>query len=116
MGSTIALFIFFGSVVGIGTIVWRKLPLLLEVDTGEQDTGFGNLIFQSTRKFRDSDKVKATSEKVLHKTLSKTRVIAMKTESKTGAWLEGLRKRSEQRKQKFSEAYWDQFKKRGGKQ
>ena len=115
MSDFIALIIFLLGLGGMAVILWRKMPLLLTVEepSGKsEESGILDAVAETTKKLRNSDKVKSVDpEKVLHKTLSKTRVLALKTENKTGEWLKQLRKRSDIRKEKFSEPYWNQFKK-----
>ena len=115
MSDLIAFIIFLVSLGGAAVILWRKMPLLLTVKaTNGKNGGVGILdaVSESTRKMRNSSKITSVvSEKVLHKTLSKTRIFALKTENKTSEWLKQLRKRSEVHKEKFSEPYWEQFKK-----
>jgi len=115
MATIIAVIILFASFIGALVIIWRKFPLLVELSQDQEMTGVRDLVVRSTRRLRDSENIKTVPEKVLQKTLSKTRVLAMKTESKTGEWLNQLRKRSEKKKEQFSEEYWNQFKKRGHK-
>lgn len=115
MSNLIALVIFLVSLIGTTVILWRKMPFLLAIKVmSGKNKGLGMLgaVSESTKKMRNSNTVKSvTPEKVLHKTLSKTRIFALKTENKTGEWLEQLRKRSKAHKEKFSQPYWDQFKK-----
>ncbi|MCH8986703.1 hypothetical protein IIA94_00845 [Patescibacteria group bacterium] len=115
MSDLIALVIFLLGLGGTAVILWRKIPLLLTVkEMNGKSEGFWILgsVSESTKKLCNLGRVKSVDpEKVLHKTLSKTRVLALKTENKTGEWLAQLRKRSKAHKEKFSEPYWDQFKK-----
>ncbi|MCH7605105.1 hypothetical protein IID24_03920 [Patescibacteria group bacterium] len=114
MATIISVIILFASFIGGLVIIWRKFPLLVELSQGQEVTGVRDFVVRSTKRLRDSENIRAVPEKVLQKTLSKTRVLAMKTESKTGEWLSQLRKRSKEKKEKFSKEYWDQFKKRRG--
>ena len=115
MSNLLALVIFLLGLSGTAVILWRKIPLLLtlkEMDGKSGGSGILDAVSETTKKLRNSDKIKSVDpEKVLQKTLSKTRVLALKTENKTGEWLAQLRKRSKAHKEKFSKPYWDQFKK-----
>ena len=115
MSDLIAFIIFLVSLGGAAVILWRKMPLLLtvkEMSGKNEGSGILDVVSESTKKLRNSNKVKSlVPEKVLQKTLLKTRVLALKTENKTSEWLEQLRKRSDIHKEKFSQPYWDQFKK-----
>ena len=50
-------------------------------------------------------------ELYLHKILSKIRVLTLKTEHRIGGWLNHLRQRNIERKNYFSEDYWNKIKK-----
>ena len=111
MGQFITLAITLGSLAGIVFIVYRKIPLLLELSEKKEGEAFR---FQSGQaKQSVLNRIKSRmQEKVLDTTLSKARMLASKTETQTGAWLERLRKKSDQHKDDFQESYWDQFRKK----
>lgn len=115
MSDLIAFVIFLVSLIGTTVILWRKIPFLLtakEMSRKNEGLGILGAVSETTKKLRNSNKVKSVvPEKVLQKTLSKTHVLALKTENKTGEWLKQLRMRSKAHKEKFSQPYWDQFKK-----
>jgi len=112
--TTVALIIFLGSLGGIIFLTWRKMPLLLA--KGVQPSGgnerFRDLVVKSTERIRRAEHLRVGPERMLQKTISKTRSLATKTESKTGEWIDQMQKKSKERKEKFSEEYWSQFKKR----
>jgi len=114
MSQLILFVIFLGSLAGIIAILYRRIPLLLEV-TGEQEqVDLKKIVVSNARNLISSDKMKAlASEKVLQKALSKTRGVAKRTENQTGEWLEKLRQGSESRKEKFADSYWQQFRTKG---
>lgn len=112
MSSLITLVIFLGSLAGIVAILYRKIPLLLALSSKE-DIGINEFVKKGAQNVAAPEKLKPTvTEKVLQKALSKTRMLALKTENQTGKWLEKLRVRSQERKSKFVESYWEQFKKK----
>ena len=103
MGQFINLLITLGSLGGIAFILYRKIPLLL------------NLPAERTKEAKQSlvSFVKAAAqEKVLDKTLAKARTLASKAEAQTGEWLEKLRKKSKEREKEFEESYWEQLRKK----
>ena len=103
MEQLINLLIALGSLGGIAFILYRKIPLLL------------NLPPEKTEEVKQSvvGLLKAAvQEKILDTTLAKARNLASKTEARTGEWLEKLRKKSEQRKEEFGESYGDQLRKK----
>ena len=65
---------------------------------------------------RDSKAVRQVTspDMFVQNVLSKTRIAALKTESKTGQILEGLRKKSQEKNgnSKFKENYWEKLKKK----
>ena len=52
----------------------------------------------------------------MQKLLSKLRIYSIKAENKSGKWLEELRKKSQEKRQQFSEDYWKQLKKKRSKE
>ena len=92
-------------------MMWKKFPQLLLAT--QEEIELKKLVVESTARVRRSQKLRSeAAERVLHNTLAKTRKIARKTEGKTGEWINQLQERSEEKKEKFSEDYWSQFKKR----
>ena len=113
MNQIILLLIFLASLAGVIFIVYRRIPSLLELSAEGEEVQFRKIVVSSARNLVNSRRVRAlASEKILQKALSKTRLMAMKTENQTGEWLEKLRQRPEERKAKFTDSYWDQFKKK----
>lgn len=113
MANIIALILFAIGLSGMTVILRRKIPLLLEMSPRGEKGEVKELILKAKEKMAESEKVKALSlEKALHKALSKTRILALKTENKTGTWLEQMRARSQEKKENLSDDYWKQLKKR----
>ena len=87
--------------------------MLLSFVPQEENVKFGGLIEKSRARVRISQRLQSeTAQRVLYKTLSRTRKIATKTEQKTNQWIDQLQKRSKDKKREFSEDYWSQFKKK----
>jgi hypothetical protein len=101
--SFITLALFLGSLAGIVFIIHRKIPLLLMLPQQGETRDLRSIVVSSARGL--------AADKVLQKALTKTRTAALKTETRTGEWLEKLRSRSNERKEEFSQSYWDQFRK-----
>jgi len=91
--------LFLISIVGIGIIVRRKIPVLVELSPQTVQSGF-------VRKERYFSK-----SLILQKILSKFRILVLKTDNKTNEWLRDLRKKSLDNKTKFSDNYWDKLRK-----
>jgi len=107
----IAIIIFLGSVFGIVVILMRKIPVLAEmpqVAEGQRKESFTSKIKTGFKNFpiiRD-----IYSGILLQKTLSKIRVLTLKLESKTAAWLQKIRVKSQTEKDKAKDNYWTEVK------
>lgn len=108
MGQLINLFIVLGSFIALVFILYRKIPLLLELSS--EEIKMRDVIKQGIRKVASSQKIRR--DRVLHSTLVKARSLASKTETHTSEWLEKLRKKSETHKEDFTESYWEQLRKK----
>lgn len=109
----IATIIFFIGLIGMGIIIFRKIPALNELpETEIQRIG---ILGRLKHKIKNNGTVKSFSSKelLLQKTLSKFRILTLKTDKKTSNLLAKLRQKSIENKKKFSEDYWKRI--RGGK-
>ena len=107
-----------GSLIGIGIVMYLKIPVLVELTPPKKGTGF----FGSMReKIKTQGVFKFFSrELLLHKLLSKFRVLTLKTENKTSTLLADLRQKSIEKKNgdtpdgnpKFSDDYWKKVKRK----
>jgi hypothetical protein len=123
----IATIILIFSLLGMVVIVWRKIPLLLELseDLPEEGDSFG---LRLKRKTGELSPLKNLSyEPFLQKFISKIRILTLKTDNQTSSWLQKLREKSkkksfstrfvnfqkqETRKKKLEEDnYWEEVKK-----
>ena len=105
----IATIIFFVSLIGMGVIIFRKIPALAELSPQEIKPG-------SLRGFREKIKNNKTlkffsGELLLQKILSGIKVLTLKTENKTSDWLANSHRRLLKKKDKFSDDYWKKVKK-----
>lgn len=105
----IALIILIFSLVGMGIILFRKIPLLLELpETLPSQFSWRNLLL----KIKNSTILKGFSiETLLQKILSKIRILTLKTDSKTSSLLQKLRERSQKKKFSENDNYWKEIKK-----
>ncbi len=105
----ISLIILVGSIIGMGIIIYRKIPLLLELpETVPFHFNWRALM----PKIKNSFPLKGFSTEVfLQKILSKIRILTLKTDSKTSSWLQKLRARSQKRKFEEDDNYWRNIKK-----
>ncbi len=106
MGQFINLLITLGSLGGIAFILYRKIPLLLNLPPDPPAAREG------AKQSVVSRLAGQVQEKILDTTLSKARALASKTETQTSEWLDRLRKKSEQKKEEFQESYWEQLRKK----
>lgn len=109
----IAISILIISIFGMAVILWRKIPALCKLSEQDLDFSFGNSL---------ADGIKNGMKKIpgienfsydlyLQKVLSKIRVLTMKTENKTGNWLERLRQKNNKKNHTSNDNYWDTLKK-----
>ena len=109
MFGLIFLIILIGSLVGMGIIVFRKIPLLLELPEAAlpQFNWQDPLIkIKNLLPFRDF-----SFEIFLQKILSKIRILILKTDSKTSSWLQKLREKAKRKKFGENDNYWQKVKK-----
>ena len=109
MFGLIFLIILIGSLVGMGIIVFRKIPLLLELPEAAlpQFNWQDPLIkIKNLLPFRDF-----SFEIFLQKILSKIRILTLKTDSKTSSWLQKLREKAQRKKFGENDNYWEKLKK-----
>ncbi len=108
MITLIATIIFFVSIIGMGIIIIRKIPVLVELSPQEIEPGH-------LKGFREKIKNNRTlrffsGELLLQKMLSGIKVLTLRTGNKTSAWLANSRRRSLDKKDKFSDDYWRRIK------
>ena len=109
MVGLVTLIILICSLVGMGVMVFRKMPLLLESSAvAPFQFNWKELLIKIKNflPFRDF-----SFEIFLQKILSKIRILTLKTDSQTSSWLQKLREKA--RKKKFGEndKYWEEIKK-----
>ena len=107
--NTIALVIFFGSSLGIGSILIRKFPSL--ADLSEPDP----LKEELNSAVADKKKPKLPSgfsfDSFLEKLLKRVRILSLKTDRKTFSWLQKIKENNQKKKIEQDENYWDEVKK-----
>ena len=105
----IAIIILIIGLIGIGVILVRKIPVLAEL-VPEEIEEIGTLR-KLRYKFSQNGTLKSFSgEALLQNMLSKIKILTSKTDSKTNTWLEKSRKRSIEKKNDFSDDYWQKIK------
>lgn len=102
--------ILIGSFIGMGVIIFRKIPVLSEL-APESVRGPG-VLTRFRDKIKNSKILKSFSKEILfQKILSKIRILTLKTDNKTSNWLAKLRQRTLEKKNKFSDDYWKKIRK-----
>lgn len=97
--------ILFVGLIGMGVIIIRKIPVLAKLSAVEIKKP--GVLGKLKDKVRNNGTIKAFSgEVLLQKMLSKIRLLTLRTDKKTSAWLAQLRQKSIEKKKKFSEDYW----------
>ncbi len=108
----ILLFIFLGSFIGICFIIIRKIPILVELSPQEIENP--GIFWKLKNKIKVNGFLEFFSSKeiLLQRILSKFRILTLKTENKTGSWLNKLRQRSLEKKKCFPDDYWKGLKRK----
>ncbi len=105
----IATIVFLGSLLGIGIILARKIPALRELPL-EIERPQENLVLRLKNKVRAFGPFKSfSSEFILHKLLSKTRLFTLKIENRIALWQERLREKSKKKKEVENDNYWEEL-------
>ena len=111
MVNLIATIIFLGSFLGIGVMLFRKISLVRELPL-EIEKPQENLFSGLKNKIGTLTPVKSfSSETLLHKLLSKTRIFALKIENRIALWQERLREKSKKKKEVENDNYWEELRK-----
>lgn len=107
MYESIATAILLGSLLGIGVILIRKMPVLKELSPAQgEELSLVEGIKQRFRKNRISSAL--SLDKFLQKLLRKSKVLTLKTENKISCWLEQLQRKPENNQ---NDGYWQELKK-----
>ena len=107
-----AVIILFGSLLGMGVIILRKIPALVDLPEVLPQREKGRLFLRLKTKIKEIPGLKSFSYEVfLQKILSKIRILSLKSENKTGSWLQKLRKKSQKNKFQENDNYWEEIKK-----
>ena len=104
------------STAGLLYFAVKKIPVLLTYPAREEGNSPKDYLKKFAAGVRDSRAMRqvASPDMLVQNVLSKTRIAALKTESKTGQILENLRKKSQEKNgnSKFSDDYWKKLRKK----
>ena len=107
-----ALIILFGSLLGMGAIMLRKIPVLVDLPKVIKKPSGEPFWLKLKRKIKNIPGFKSFSYEIfLQKLLSRIRILTLKTDNKTSSWLQRLRERSQKRKFQDNDNYWEEIKK-----
>ena len=102
--------ILFISLIGMGAIVWRKIPFLIELPEVLPEKGepFSSKL---KKKIKEFNLFKNFSYGVfLQKLISRIRILTLKIDSQTFNWLQKLREKMRKKKLE-NDNYWEELKK-----
>ncbi len=109
----VAVITLFGSLFGIGVILTRKIPILMELPEVIEKSFIKDLWQKLKEKIKNIFCSKSFSFEIfLQKILSKVRILSLRADNKTANWLQKLRERSRKKKpNKKNDNYWAEIKK-----
>ncbi len=108
----VAIIILFGSFLGMGAIISRKIPVLVELPEVPARDNWKDTLSKLKEKIKTLNPFKSFSYEIfLQKLLSKVRILSLKTDNKTFNWLQKLRERSLKKKNLENDNYWQEIKK-----
>jgi len=111
MTELIASIILIGSLLGMGVILFRKIPILVKLPEVIERPA-GENFWLILKKIKNIPGLRSFSFEIfLQKILSKIRILTLKTDNKTSNWLQKLRERSLRKKSKGNDNYWEEIKK-----
>ena len=110
MAELIAIIILFGGLVGMGVILFRKIPVLAQLPEISPIPSFNTRIRKFLEKIKIIKHFKLPPFEIfLQKILSKIKILTLKIETKTEDWLRKLREKTQKKKE--NEKYWQELKK-----
>ncbi|OIO46831.1 MAG: hypothetical protein AUJ31_00940 [Parcubacteria group bacterium CG1_02_39_15] len=112
----ITLLVLIVSALGMLAVIFRKIPALVKLPDVGQSVALKPLVESWYKNSIDGIKNMPglrsfSTETFLRKTLSKIRILSLKTDNKTSTWLQKLKEKSQKDKMKESDNYWEELKK-----
>ncbi len=105
-----ALIILLIGLIGMGVIIYRKIPVLAELPETSAQAKENLLVRLKNKVFNISFVKNFSFALFLQKILSKIRILTLRTESKTADWLQKLREKSQKKKNFDNDNYWQELK------
>lgn len=108
----IATFILFGSLIGMGVVIFRKISMISELPEVPVEFNLKRSLLKLKEEIKIFQPFKCLSDKIfLQKILSKVRILTLRAENKIGSWLRKLREKSQKKKIEENDNYWQELKK-----
>jgi len=108
----IATTILFCSLIGIGVVVFRKIPMISKLPEVPAEFNLKKILLKIREKIKIFNPFRYFLDKIfLQKILSKIRILTLKIENKTAGWLQKLREHSLKEKIEKNDNYWEKLKK-----
>jgi hypothetical protein len=99
------------SLIGIGVIIFRKIPVLVKLPEVLPQKEESKLFLRLKEKIKILNPLKSFSYEIfLQKILSKVKILSLKAENKSSNWLKRLRMKAKIRKN-LDPDYWEEIKK-----
>lgn len=98
------------SFLGMGIIVFRKIPVLVSLPEREEKKEKRKLILFLKEKINPFKKI--SFDIILQKILYGFRILTLKADNKTFKILQELKKRALERKKRMEDNYWEEIKKK----
>jgi len=106
----IAVIILVCSFIGMGVIIFRKIPVLLTLpEILLQKESFISKLKERLKKLNPFRNF--SYEIFLQKILTKVRILSLRTDNKTFNWLQKLREKAQKKKTEKKDNYWEEVKK-----
>lgn len=110
--SLIAFIVFLFSFLGLGSMVVRKVPVLVDLPETEVKKKEGSAKKPLTDRLKKVNPLENSSSRLfLQKLLKKIRILSLKTDNKMFDWLQKLKEDTQRKKIREDEEYWDEVKK-----
>ena len=111
MVEPISKIILLSSFIGIVVILLRKIPVLVKLPEVPREIP-EPIGLKIKNRIKNLPGARSFNyELYLQKVLSKIRILTLKTENKTGSWLEKLRQKTNQKNSQKNDHYWEELKK-----
>jgi len=113
MAEILATIIFFGSLLGMGVILFQKTPVLIKLPEAPASFNLKRIFSRLKEKIKILNPLRYISTEIfLQKILSKIRILTLKIESKIANYLQRLREKAQKKKEKENDNYWSELQKK----